>query len=78
MKVFPVQERAGRVTMAWAASAMMSGFRLRSISSAPTTNSTAAVAIVVRGHSAFDAMPASASSPAMPMASIAIAYFDAV
>ncbi len=46
--------------IAWAASAMISGVRATFIAaSPPTMNSTAAVAISVRGQSELKAMPSS-------------------
>ena len=51
MKKLPVQSFAGRLRIAWAASAMISGLRQRFMpSSPPSTLAIAAVAMPVRGH----------------------------
>ena len=56
MKKLPVHSRASRVRIACAASAMISGLR-PSFGFAIGITCTAAVAITVRGHSAFTPMP---------------------
>ena len=62
MKLFPVTSRLGLIRISYAASAMISAERQRATSSAPRMLRIAAVSIVVRGHSEFDAMPYSRSS----------------
>ena len=58
---------------------MISGRRDRRIKSLPpSANSTAAVAIVVRGHRALHPIPSSRNSSAIPKTSIDIAYLDNV
>src|SRR5215472_16718550 len=77
MKKWPVHSRAGRVRIAWAASATIPGLRERRIMAGPPrANSTAAVAMVVRGQSALQAMPAARNSSAIPSMHSDIPYFD--
>ena len=57
----------------------MSGVRERRISASPPSRFlTAAVAIVVRGHSALTAMPAPLSSPDRPSTHMLMPYFAMV
>ena len=69
MQKRPVKVLASCVKIRCAASPMISGVRLRRVSSSPPSRfCTAAVAIVVRGHSALAAMPSPLSSPDRPSA----------
>ena len=78
MKKFPVVSRAGRTRIAWAASAMISGLRLRfTIASPPSRFWIAAVAIVVRGHRALTPIFPS-NSVAIPSTHMLIPNFDMV
>ena len=71
--------RLGRVTIACAASAKISGLRERAIASSPPSRfCTAAVAMIVRGHSALKAMPSSRNSSAMPSVHMLMPYFAIV
>ena len=71
--------RASRVRIACAASAMISGLRIRSIwLAAPGIIAIAAVAITERGHSALTAMPSPRNSSAMPSTHMLIPYFAIV
>ena len=77
MKNRPVHSRAGRFKMTCAASATISGLRERRIIAAPpSANSTAAVAMVVRGQSALQAMPAARYSCASPSMHSDMPYLD--
>src|SRR5262245_7072004 len=67
IRKLPVKLREGLWNTRYAASAMISGVRdMRITRSPPSRFLIAAVAMVVRGHSAFTAMPLSRSSPASP------------
>src|SRR6202030_2080935 len=75
MKNLPVHCRAGRFRIAWAASATISGLRAPDIiSSPPSSYSTAAVAITVRGQREFTAIPCSANSAASARVKRLIVY----
>ncbi len=77
MKNCPVHSREDLLRITQAASATISGLRDRRIMAAPPrANSTAAVAIVVRGHSALQAMPALRYSCASPSMHSDMPYFD--
>ena len=79
MKKLPVHSAAGRVRIAWAASATISGVRDWFIASSPPSRfSTAAVAISVRGQSELAAICRSLSSSARPSVQRLIPYLAIV
>ena len=73
-----MHSRLELVTMACAASAMIAGYRLAARICGGKLNSTAAVAIVVAGHSEFTAIPSAFSSSAMPSVHRLMPYFEIV
>ncbi len=64
--------------MAYAASATIPGLRLACSMAAGKFISMAAVAMVVRGHNEFTAMPSGRSSSAIPSVHMLMPYFDRV
>ncbi len=78
MKKLPVHAFASRFRIATAASATISGVRPCRASASPPRTLSAAVAMTVRGQSAFTAMPRSRSSSAIPSTHIDMPYFAIV
>ena len=75
----PVQSRDGRLKIACAASAMISGLRHRFMpSSPPRMFWIAAVAMAVRGHRQLKATPLSLNSSAIDQAKTDMPYLASV
>ena len=79
MKKLPVQSRAGRWKIAYAASAMISGLRHCFMpSSPPRMFWIAEVAMAVRGHRQLKAIPLSLNSSAIDHAKTDMPYLASV